>query len=149
MGSLPKSDIETFDALGETYTYSRSIHVNQRRAGAHSNARDQYIDNPRYIAILTTALQQGLTEYRNKGKVVLWVFDAKGYPYHFVVTLVGNHIQIITVFRGYRELPHAFQFKLEHQRLNLWHYYTIPRMTYEEQQASRFLKSMGGVRKLK
>jgi hypothetical protein len=117
----------------EVHVY-KSSHTSDKRDDSWYE-RDTYIDEKRYREIIEMAFKQGLTEFKDKGAVAVCFFDDLGYKHTLLLNLndKGTHYEvfIITAIYSKRFLDKAHFIKC-HNRLNIWHWYTMKSMSYKE-----------------
>jgi hypothetical protein len=123
-----------FKHNNNTYKVYKSDHTNDKR-GPSNFTRDQFIDEKRYKEIIKQSLKHGLTSFNDKGCTVVSFFDNYKTSYAVLLKIVNhNSIYIISVYRVRREKGSEYKsfFIKEHNRINLWNYYTMDRMNKEE-----------------
>ena len=125
----------------KTYSIETARHLFENREmikGTSKYHRGQHIDESRYRQILTKALFNGLTSFRNKGPTVITFLSDKERPFGVLVDLNNeNRIFVITVFRGPKTMDLSRCFIKISNRINISQSYTMKTMTEDELKKSR------------
>jgi hypothetical protein len=119
----------TIKSDGKTYTISLAEHLFENREtlkGTAKKHRSYHINHKRYKQIMSHALKNGLTSFRNKGVAVITFRDSNNRPFGVLTNLEDdNDIFVISVFRGpkYMDLYRCF-IKVKN-RINITKIYTM------------------------
>lgn len=120
----------------QEWKIARTDHLYDKR-GNSDYQRDAFLDDTRYIKIMKRALINGLTSFRNKGKVVVTVPSYAGKHYSILCSLGNkNKIVIISVYYAYKDFWKTFI--KERNRINMvWernpeNLYIVPKMNEKE-----------------
>jgi len=137
-----KLDNIRFD--NKVYTVETAVHLFENREMAKGTSkyhRGQHIDESRYKQILTKALYNGLTSFRNKGATVITFKSDKERPFGVLVDLDGNNrIFVITVFRGPKVMDLSRCFIKVGNRINIVNSYTMKAMSDRELNKNKMKK---------
>ena len=120
---------------GNSIPVYKSTHTNVSRT-QDIYVRDIFIDDKRYKAILKHAIKNGLSSFRNKGRVAISFSDSWKLYSSVLVELLDDKLIIVTVFTSKKFRFWTFFIKVPN-RINLWKIYTMPRMSREELAAKK------------
>lgn len=133
----------TFNHHKESWTIKRTRHVYEIRKGSRY-ARDEFLNQSRYIDIFKHALNHGLTSFREKGNIVVNVVDYQGVFYSILCSLdIKNNITIISVFRTKSEWWKSFM--KERNRINIMRGYIVPQMSMKERENKQHDKILNDI----
>ena len=127
MGSVYMFNIKCGEKVHSVY---RSHHTNVSRQN-DKYVRDMFIDLRRYKEIISMAIKHGLSSFRGKGPVVISFSDTWRSNFALLVDLDDNRLTIITIYDSKKVDKTKFFIKV-HNRINLWNYYQMEKMTKNE-----------------
>lgn len=115
----------------QNFTIIRTKHLYEKRYDS-DYTRDEFLDENRYISIFKKALNEGLTSFRNKGRIVINVPNSKNKIFSILCELnENNEITVITVLRRY-DFKFWCSFSNCHNRINIVRNFIVQDLSTKE-----------------
>ena len=129
-----------FNYIGSEWLIAKTNHLYDKRSTSQGDyARDEFLDNERYIAIMKCALRNGLTSFRNKGNVVITLPSVNNIFFSVLCKLDNNNkIVIISVYR--KKILWWKCYIKEKNRIMVFNDYVIPKMSINDVQNKQMNK---------